>query len=339
MLKDSLKNISTKNKVIITVASVIVLLFIITLPFLFQNKKLESVNMSGSPTNNSPTPEDYLNKSKDTIWETIKTIDGTSRTDVDNAVVRANSFSESKKNNTTTTSFLVDLDSIHYSFKISFTWKTTPDKDFSNTTISLKCPDKSEIIYTDTACPASVSKNQVEDYLPHEEQLDSDTKVSLSAKRYDSYQKYPNERYILAQVNSCTSKDTISRALSKVNDWIKSLYINPDDLHIEVSCNYCALANDGNSGTSYCKTTNDQANSSYPLLNELPYADVNFKVEAVENANEKLNIIIFIQRYQLNHPEKAAELEKEYQNEAFNWIKSLGYNIEDYPYRITVEYY
>lgn len=284
---------------------------------------------------NTSAPNGYRRYIEDTIWQTIAQQDGVTREDLASATIRQGSTTGQVDNDITTTSFLVDIESLHYTFRITFNWNQKTNKIPTDPYISVTCPKPEEVIYTETRCPIDATL-QLRDYLPHELTLSDGTQINLTLERYAEYQNHGNEQYLFVSLPTCNNYNQLLESKEITERWLNSLYADMSNLRIEVSCSYCPL-NQTQTGTDRCKLTNtDTENTS--LLNQLPYADVNFKIEPLDPSTHTIKIIRFIERSSPDYPNHIQEAESRYLNEALDWIKSRGFNPTDYPYTVVTEY-
>lgn len=280
-------------------------------------------------------PDEYRKLIEDTIWNTIQNHSEITQKDLSNATIRKGSSSEDTDGNLVTTSFLVDLESLHYTFRVTFFWNNSQKKVPSDPTISVTCPSADEIIYDDFVCPIDASL-AIRNHLPHEETLKDGTQINLTLKRYDTYQNHAGESYLAISLPTCNSYNQLLEAKNLTEKWLGSLHLDASNLRLEISCTNCPL-NSNPTGTDYCHLYSDSTENS-TLFSVLPYADANFKVEPIDPSTNRIRIIIFIDRSSSDYPSHTDEARSRYLNEALSWIKSHGFNPSDYPYETTTEY-
>ena len=144
------------------------------------------------------------------------------------AVIRDGTYNVTVKNDYITRSkFIVDVDSLHYSFEVTVTWpdsignKVPEDPD-----VVIECPEYLDVIYTDTKCIAQEPYQQIKRYLPHYEYLENGLKYGVSLQKY-------NERFYLAlEAKSCGDKMIEEEVMDSTKRWIKSIYMDPNDLEM-----------------------------------------------------------------------------------------------------------
>jgi hypothetical protein len=276
----------------------------------------------------------YRRYSEELIWQVLQKLDNIPTEEISNAKIREDSFSEQTSDDIVVTSFLVDLESLHYTFRITFNWDQKAKQASKDPAISINCPTPEEIIYPDTKCPLEITL-QLRNYLPHEEYLSDGTQINLTLQRYATYQNHANETYLDVSLPTCNNYEQLLEAKNITQKWLNSLALDSSNLRIEVSCSNCPL-NQTQTNTDRCKVTNINSENS-SLLSELPYADTNFKIEPADSSDKKIKIIIFIDRASSDYPNNIKDAESRYLNEALNWIKSRGFDPSTYPYETKTE--
>lgn len=330
-IKSFLINLPKSIKIIFL--SLIILVFLILI-LLFTPQNIESnhIRIDNFSTITS-APDDYCKYIEETIWNTIKDQQGITENDLKTATIREGSSSEDTNGDIVSTSFLVDIDSLHSSFRVNFLWNKKQSKVPSDPTISVTCPSADEIIYDDFICPIDASI-AIKNRLPHEENLKDGTQINLTLEKYTSYQNHAGKSYLSVSLPTCNNYDQLLEAKDLTKSWLDSLHLDYSNLRMEISCSNCSLNSDP-TGTDYCHITNDSSENSN-LLNLLPYADENFKIEPIDT--NRIRIIIFIDRASPDYPDRLEDAKNHYLEEALSWIKSHGFNPEHYPYETTLEY-
>lgn len=142
----------------------------------------------------------------------------------------ARNYQESKKDKTSTATFIVDFNDIKQSYSVSVSW---PDPETGAPNIIISCP-LLDSKYPETPCKTeSNSSTELVSYLPY-------TKTLSSGEEYIILYKYSNsEPYIEVQINSCGNKTLINTALNEIKEWIKSIHINPEDYKIFAPIDLC----------------------------------------------------------------------------------------------------
>ena len=333
------KHLTKKAKIFIATFIAFFVIIILISILSLTNNSTQDYTSSGNInitnwSDHTSAPVGYKGYLQDLIWATIK--EQNPSTPV-TAIIRENTKQEEKTGDTLRTSFIIDLPDQKYSFRGHFFWAEGQTKAFTDPTVYLSCPLASEVIYPESPCLIGTHADQLSAYLPTELTLDDGTQLNLTLNKYADYQKFANQPYVSVSIPTCKDYAQLTGALSKVNAWLESLYQKPSDFHIEISCMSCNL-NSEVTGTDRCLLTNDTDNQSDPLLNELPYADVNFKVEPSTTEGKKIRIIILIDRASKYYPSRIDEGREAYLKQALDWIKSRGFNISDYPYEVSVQY-
>lgn len=336
-IQDLIQNSSRQAKIVFfTLLFGLVLVIGLSVFFLTRSNEEASDHIYIEDFSNYTTaPDGYRRYSEELIWQVLQKLDNIPTEEISHAKIRENSFSEQSSGDIVITSFLVDLESLRYTFRITFNWNQKNQQASKDPVISINCPTPEEIIYPDTKCPLEITL-QLRNYLPHEEHLSDGTQINLTLQRYAAYQNHANETYLNVSLPTCHSYEQLLEAKNVTQKWLNTLSLDSSNLRIEVSCSDCPL-NQKPTNTDRCKITNINTENS-SLLSELPYADVNFKIEPAESNDKKIIIIIFIDRSSSDYPNNIKDAESRYLNEALNWIKSRGFDPSAYPYETKTEF-
>lgn len=144
------------------------------------------------------------------------------------ALIRPSSFEKIEENEIKNYSFLVDVDELKVTYKVSFA--LVGDEGFYESPI-VDCPAPELMKYPETYCKSektSMLTVTVGQYLPYYFHLDTGELVTVTFARTDEGQEYLNMR-----VGACGNQETIQKSRTQVEDWIKSLDYEPSDYEIK----------------------------------------------------------------------------------------------------------
>lgn len=148
------------------------------------------------------------------------------------AVIRENSYEKFEKNNTTTATFIIDIDDYEQTYKAFIAWKDNTDFPMD---ITIGCPDSSYSKYMDSTCKSSYDiSDSIMYYLPYENTISTGEVFTVRQRNY-----YDGEKYLEIAINSCGDKKILNEALEKTKQWIYSKHINPDTYKYEMPTHYC----------------------------------------------------------------------------------------------------
>lgn len=174
-------------------------------------------------------PDYYKSQIQQYVWANIKNLPDVSQvnqsdqiTQVD-AVIRKNSLKKNEDNNY---SVLVDIEPLHYSFRVSFFYNPElAGQPYVEPGYYIECPYPDEIIYPDTPCPLESTLDQLARLLPATIKSDNYTiEASISASS--------TNRFVLANIKSCDSNLDLKKAEFVFRDWIKQNGLDPNDINI-----------------------------------------------------------------------------------------------------------
>lgn len=210
---------------------VIIIIAIVNLlaPILKEDYNVQVANFDET-TN---VPKDYQEYIQKLIWKKIENNMDISGVVYEDAKVRDSSYQEETEGEVVTASFIIDIEKLRYSFAVAVRWNTNK-KSIVDPDIQITCPHYLDVIYTDTKCIATTPAAQISRYLPHYETIPDGKKISINFRVYEFYQAYAGEQYLAVEVKACQNAETISLAKSAAINWIKSIYLDPNDYHMEI---------------------------------------------------------------------------------------------------------
>ena len=179
-------------------------------------------------------PDEYQTIISKAIQNILASNDESTSVSFSDGVIREDSYQEYSNETSTSAKFIIDFDSLHYSFQVNTSWMrnniSTDDPE-----IVISCPHYRDVIYTDKKCIASSPQAQLSRYLPHYEYITrAKVKLSVSERKYDSFQKNAGGSYLATELKACGNQSLKESAETAVVSWIKSIYLDPNDYKIEV---------------------------------------------------------------------------------------------------------
>jgi|GEM_PF-4605069 len=161
-------------------------------------------------------------------------------------VVRENSFLESVTNGIHSGSFIVDIEKLELSFKITYDWSelnrtSTPINATSSTSVSANCLPLNDLIYPYFKCQNPFSETTsaydlVDNILPFYEYTANSSLVSAQ-KSQEYYAS--SDRYIELDIESCSNTSEIEEGIKLFKTYLEKYQLNPSDYILEIrdKCN------------------------------------------------------------------------------------------------------
>ena len=228
LIKNFLQNATPKAKALLLGGLLLFLaIIIISVINLVLTRRSEPIHVDISnfseSFDNLDLPETYQLQAQRLIWPYLKDVDSVNQSDPIPATIREGSI---KKNDYNQYSFIVDVEPLRYSFKITFFWNPE-NQPYLEPGYTIECPSSDEIIYPDTPCPVGTAVDQIENYLPATIDFND---TSIEAKLINSMKGY----YILAKVDTC-DEDVQAAGNIFFRNWIKQLNFDPNDFTIVIA--------------------------------------------------------------------------------------------------------
>lgn len=213
-------------------------IFIIIIIFLFSilNKQnYQTLSISNLPQNFSKDTKDAI---KSSLLEKIL-LNTEDIVDIEkNALIREDTFSE----NDLTTDFIVDIENIKQSYKVSILNDDTNSHGSSITISCLTYEEKDKIIYPDFKCK-NFTNSSINALLPSQIPiLDNVLKEKIKQRQEIQtndtvsnvfiYIEQIDNNNLLASSYACSDKEVISQTKSIVDDWIAFHGFNPKDYSV-----------------------------------------------------------------------------------------------------------
>lgn len=164
------------------------------------------------------------------IWSAIDSDNDFSGIIYEDAAIRDNSYTETISNGITTANFIIDIESLHYSFAVLAHWSNNSSSDPD---VHISCPHYLDVIYTNTKCVAQSPLDQLRRYLPHYENLSNGELYDVKLRTYDNFQAHAGEQYLAISAKACGNSAILDEALSNTKAWLKSIYLDPNDYYLE----------------------------------------------------------------------------------------------------------
>lgn len=228
VVKNFISNSSVWAKIAIVLFFVLILIAIVLAVISTMNMKKEDdthIDVSNFPEI-SNAPKEYQIGTEQLIWQLIEQNEPIPDFSDYQAIIREGSYHEETNNNISSADFIIDIEELRYSFEVSLSWPKG-QKVYSDPSIKIRCPYYTDVIYTDTKCVAELPTAQIRRYLPHNYYLDNGYRVHI-----DENSTGGNFR-LLVYINACKDENLIDSAMDYARNWIKTLYIDPDDFRME----------------------------------------------------------------------------------------------------------
>lgn len=174
----------------------------------------------------SNAPEEYQIGTQDIIWQLIEQREPVPEFSKYQAVIRDGSYQEESNGNLISANFIVDIEELRYSFEVDLSWPKG-QSTYSDPHIEIHCPYYTDVIYPDTQCVAELPTAQIRRYLPHNYYLDNGKRVHIDQSSFGG------DIHLLVYIEACKNQDLINAAMNYTHEWIKTLYIDPDEFRIE----------------------------------------------------------------------------------------------------------
>lgn len=141
-------------------------IFVAVVIFLVHSALQPELNVEVANQNETPIPTEQWNGVKKQIWHLIEdNVDGVTKTNIDDAVIRDGTYEEETNNEITTAKFLLDIDSIKQTYAVTVSWSDTVElSDY----VAVDCPSQDMMKYPDTVCYGMYNDTYSLDlYLPY----------------------------------------------------------------------------------------------------------------------------------------------------------------------------
>lgn len=150
------------------------------------------------------------------------------------AVIRPDTFTNNSEYDTTSVSFIVDVDAYKQSYRTYLTWSN--NGDWLPQTTSIECAENSLSKYPDTLCYGMYyNSNDIDLYLPYTGTIENGLEYTVKKRYYTD-----DTPYLEIAIDSCGDQNILNQALNSVKAWLTNNHLNPDDYAFEVPSHYCA---------------------------------------------------------------------------------------------------
>lgn len=236
-IKDFLKNASLKAKLITfgTFAALLIILIISIINFIITHQPapvhVDIENFSNS-LSEADLPDYYKTQIQQLVWSKIKDLPDIDQNNIIPATIREGSIKEQENGKY---SLIVDIEPLHYSFRISFSWNPElSNQSYIEPGFYIECPYPDEIIYPETPCPVDTTISRAKRILPTDLTVDG---VNVHAEIDNYNTKKPS---IILDINSCEYNDTAKKGELVFRNWLKENLIDPNDINIltHIICYY-----------------------------------------------------------------------------------------------------
>lgn len=180
---------------------------------------------------NAGIPKDYKDAVNAQITSIVLANTNINELYFTDAVIREGTYEEKTTNDVHSAKYIIDIDSLHYSFLVNVVWagdQLTDDPD-----ISVSCPHYMDVIYTDKKCVIQTPIQQVQRYLPHYGRVDN-VKYGVTLVSESSI----NPAYLQVEVPACGDASLFEKAVDDTKQWLKKIYLDPNDYSIQTK-NVC----------------------------------------------------------------------------------------------------
>lgn len=221
VIKTFWQNLSKIQKIsfVFFLQALFIIIIIIVLNFTLQPKKhIKSISSEENFT--LPIPDKNIETFKNALWAVISNnVREVDRSVLDDVTIREGSYEEIEEESSRMASFIVDIDSIKQTYKVSISW-VTDSKSGLYDDVAIDCPPQSQMKYPETICRGMYNNTYSLDlYLPY--QIDSPYK--------DEYEYAGPEVYIYGDESTHTI--TVSLApcnnaeenKKKANDYLQTI--------------------------------------------------------------------------------------------------------------------
>ena len=228
VIRNFFRNASLSMKIFVSIIFLVIVGIIIfsivqiTRPSIVEKASIAITNFAET----TDAPQNYYTYISDSIYNLIESKTGIEASSLQDAIIREGTYHEQVTANGKTATFIIDADSLHYSFEITMTWNES-SVDQSDPDINIKCPHYVDVIYKDKKCIADDPYGQLERYLPHTEYLSDGQRYTVELRSYAS------RTYLAVIVPECMNQSMKDEAISNFKKWLKSIYLDPNDYDIE----------------------------------------------------------------------------------------------------------
>lgn len=232
VLKTLSENVPLKAKIgaVIALLLVVAIILVITIPMNQADPQSDTLVNVEDFEDTTSVPDGYKNVIESSIGDMIRSQSDLSTLEFNDAAIRDGTYHERVNGNDRSASFIVDIDSLHYSFAVNVSW-VDKKNSLKDPNVVITCPHYLDVIYTDKKCIAQSPRTQLERYLPHYGKV-------RGVKYAVNFQQEVDSSYLRIEVPACNDPALIEEAKTDVKKWIKSIYLDPNDYKIG-SINTC----------------------------------------------------------------------------------------------------
>lgn len=220
----------------VVVVAIVVLVVVLNWPKDFSNVKIE--NQDAIRDVKSDQQYDFKKKLYNLLIEK-KLIEEDAK--IEDVVIREDSVItytryDSEKKRTTTTTFLVDIDSVKQTYEVKI---IDTDEELTDLAVQITCPHVSKSKYPDSVCEGIYgdTSKKVEKHIPYEMKLDTGEKIIVK----NLEPTMGGSKLLHIYLYSCDEKDPlITETKDAVHAWVKSLGDESSEFYTyDVRAGYC----------------------------------------------------------------------------------------------------
>lgn len=212
-------NLSKVQKVGVIV--LLQLIVVVSLVLLVQSvlRPKEHVNIVNKDESGINVPEKNMNDFKENLWYLVSgTVEGVDRSVLDDVVIREGSYEEANTDVGKQATFIVDIDSIKQSYKVTIAWVTDKKSNLYDDMV-IDCPPLNEMKYKETVCHGMYNDTySLELYLPY---------IVTADESEDTRDIYidgnENEHTIFVEITACDGFDELKK---QAMDYLESTPID-----------------------------------------------------------------------------------------------------------------
>lgn len=230
------QNTTTIQKFIIALIPIAILIIVIIAIISLTSQKDTGIVQITNFSEYSTAPTEYKTAIENGILATLNN-NFTVSLDVKEipSTIRQNTYNEDTTDNITTADFIVDIPSFEQSYKIEFSYSQTQKVSQSNDphdyTVSITCPQYTDLIY-DQPCRASA--NIIDDlsiYLPYTHSGSAPYRLRIAT--YNSGSEYAGQKYLSAIIYSCNDEQLFQTGKNEIVNWLNIRRFSTSDFPIE----------------------------------------------------------------------------------------------------------
>ncbi len=215
-------NLSKGQKIgaFVLVQAIVIIIMIVTVQSATQPKERIAIE---EPEDNIATdiPSENIDLFKETLWDLISQKSNTvDKSVINDVVIREGTYVETEHEFGTSAEFLIDIDSIKQTYKVTIGWAKDGHKDEYYDDVVIDCPPISEMKYQETVCYGMYNDSySLSLYLPYI--IESPYKDKYSYAGHELYIDGDEQSHTITVVlNPCSNADEYRE---KAKDYLKTI--------------------------------------------------------------------------------------------------------------------